>query len=33
LDLLVEYINHELQIGISRAQLGKALEAGGLRWY
>jgi hypothetical protein len=33
LDRLVEYINQELQIGISRAQLGKVLEAEGLRWY
>ncbi len=33
LDRLVEYVNRELQIGISRAQLGKVLEAEGLRWY
>ena len=33
LDRLVEYINQELQIGISRAQLGKVLAAEGLRWY
>lgn len=33
LDRLVEYVNHELQIGISRAQLGKVLEVEGLRWY
>lgn len=33
LDRLVEYMNQELQIGISRSQLGKVLEAEGLRWY
>ena len=30
---LVEYVNEELGIGISRAQLGRVLEEEGLRWY
>ena len=30
---LTEYINGELGIVISRAQLGRVLEAEGLRWY
>jgi len=33
LDRLVEYVNHELKIAISRAQLARVLEAEGLRWY
>jgi len=30
---LAEYITHEWGITISRAQLGRGLEAEGLRWY
>jgi len=30
---LTEYVNHSLGISISRAQLGRVLEAEGLRWY
>ena len=30
---LVRYLNAEKQLGISRAQLGRILEAEGLRWY
>ncbi len=30
---LTEYINQDLNIAISRAQLGRVLEAEGLRWY
>jgi transposase len=30
---LVKYINEELEIGISRAQLARVLEEEGLRWY
>jgi transposase len=33
LSRLVEYINKELRIGISRAQLARVLEEEGLRWY
>ena len=33
LDRLVEYINQELKIAISRAQLARVLEEEGLRWY
>lgn len=33
LSRLVEYVNHELGIGISRAQLARVLEEEGLRWY
>jgi transposase len=33
LDLLVEYVNQELEIGISRSQLGDVLTQEGLRWY
>lgn len=33
LNRLVEYIHAEYQIGISRAQLARVLEAEGLRWY
>lgn len=33
LDRLVEYINQELKITISRAQLARVLEEEGLRWY
>lgn len=33
LSRLAEYINHELHIAISRAQLGRVLEAEGLGWY
>jgi len=33
LDLLVKYVNEELAIGISRAQLARVLEAEGLKWY
>ncbi len=33
LSRLVEYINQELRIGISRAQLARVLEEEGLRWY
>jgi transposase len=30
---LVKYLNEELRIGISRAQLARVLEEEGLRWY
>jgi transposase len=30
---LTEYVNNELHITISRAQLGRVLDAEGLRWY
>jgi transposase len=33
LDRLVEYINKEVGIAISRAQLARLLQAEGLRWY
>ena len=33
LDRLVEYVNQELGIPISRSQLGEVLRAEGLRWY
>ncbi|HET8562803.1 MAG TPA: helix-turn-helix domain-containing protein [Candidatus Binatia bacterium] len=33
LDRLVEYVNQELKIAISRAQLARVLEEEGLRWY
>lgn len=33
LDRLVEYINQQLGIPISRAQLARVLESEGLRWY
>jgi transposase len=33
LSRLTEYINRQLGIAISRAQLGRVLEAEGLRWY
>jgi transposase len=33
LDRLVVYAHEQLQIGISRAQLARVLEAEGLRWY
>jgi transposase len=33
LSRLVEYINHELGIPVSRAQLARVLEEEGLRWY
>jgi transposase len=33
LSRLVEYVNHDLNIGISRAQLARVLEEEGLRWY
>jgi transposase len=33
LSRLVEYVNRELHIGISRAQLARVLEEEGLRWY
>ncbi len=33
LDLLVEYVNQELEIGISRTQLGDVLTQEGLKWY
>ena len=33
LDLLVEYVNQELDIGISRSQLGDVLTQEGLKWY
>lgn len=33
LSRLTEYINRQLGITISRAQLGRVLEAEGLRWY
>lgn len=33
LDRLVEYVNQELRIAISRAQLARVLEEAGLRWY
>ncbi len=33
LDVLVKYVNEQLHIGISPAQLGRVLEAEGLKWY
>lgn len=33
LDLLVEYVNQELEIAISRSQLGEVLKQEGLKWY
>ncbi len=33
LDRLVEYVNQQLGIGISRAQLARVLEEEGLKWY
>lgn len=33
LDLLVDYVNHELEIVISRSQLGEVLKQEGLKWY
>ena len=33
LDLLVEYVNEQLGIGISRTQLGDVLTQEGLKWY
>lgn len=33
LDRLVEYVNQEVKIAISRAQLARVLEEEGLRWY
>ena len=33
LDLLVEYVNQTLNIGISRSQLGDVLAQEGLKWY
>jgi transposase len=33
LDRLVEYVNKELSIAISRSQLGAILKAEGLKWY
>jgi len=33
LDRLVEYVNQEAKIAISRAQLARVLEEEGLRWY
>lgn len=33
LDLLVEYVNHDLEISISRSQLGDVLKQEGLKWY
>jgi len=33
LDLLVEYVNQELEIGISRSQLADVLTQEGLKWY
>jgi len=33
LDLLVDYVNHELEIAISRSQLGEVLKQEGLKWY
>ena len=33
LDRLVEYVNEELSIAISRSQLGAILKAEGLKWY
>lgn len=33
LDVLVEYVNQTLKIGISRSQLGDVLTQEGLRWY
>lgn len=33
LDLLVEYVNQKLEIGISRTQLGDVLTQEGLKWY
>jgi transposase len=33
LDVLVKYVNEELGIGISRAQLARVLEQEGLKWY
>lgn len=33
LDRLVEYVNQQLGIGISRAQLARVLENEGLKWY
>lgn len=33
LSRLVEYLNHEMEIGISRAQLARVLQDEGLRWY
>lgn len=33
LDRLVEYINEQLQIPVSRSQLGQILEQEGLKWY
>lgn len=33
LDLLVEYVNQELEIAISRSQLGEVLKQEGLQWY
>ena len=33
LSRLVEYVNKELSIPISRAQLARVLEEEGLRWY
>ncbi len=33
LDRLVEYLHNNDQIGVSRAQLARILQAEGLRWY
>ncbi len=33
LDLLAEYVNQELEIAISRSQLGEVLKQEGLKWY
>lgn len=33
LDRLTEYVNHQLQLPISRSQLGAILEQEGLKWY
>jgi transposase len=33
LDLLVDYVNQELEIAISRSQLGEVLKQEGLKWY
>jgi transposase len=33
LDRLVEYVNEQLSIPISRSQLGEVLQAEGLKWY